>query len=166
MWTNQDGRIMKVLGSAVEQSKRFGDFLIVKIGDEKTKKAFYFEIYLIDRVNESQRVDTARPELPMKLMPAYNINILLSRTAWYSDAFVVEGVAMKELPNKIVFTVDHRAYQRYFWKQSDYSRADQSVRIASPWLGGEVVYITLSRDYKVDYSDRVYFGPPRVLSNK
>src|ERR1700722_8110501 len=48
-WTNQYGRVIRVLGLTVEKSKRFGDFLIVKVGDknEEPKGCFSCEIYLI-----------------------------------------------------------------------------------------------------------------------
>jgi hypothetical protein len=143
----------------VKKSKRFGDFLVVKMGDRQTKQAFFCEIYLIKRVPAQQRVDTSRADLPMRLMPEHNVNTLLSRTGLDSESFLIGGIAMKEEAEKIVFSVDQRANHQYYRKQSDNSR-----QIAEPWDGGVIHSLTLTRDYEPNWASWTYSGPPQVTA--
>jgi hypothetical protein len=145
-----------VLDSTLKKSERFGDFLVVKMGDRQTKEAFFCEIYLIKRVPAQQRVDTSRADLPMKLMPEHSVNVLLGRTGLDSGSFIIGGIAMKEEANKVVFSIDQRANHQYYWRQTD------SRRIAEPWEGGVIHNLILERDYEPNWTQLTYNGPAQV----
>jgi hypothetical protein len=156
-WTNQDGRVIQPIGSYVRQSKHFGEFLVVRMGDKNKKDTFLCEIYLIRRIPPKQEVDTSRSDLPLRLMPQHNVNFLLSRTGLDSGDFIIGGIAMREQADRVIFSIDQRANHQYYWRQSDYSR-----RIAEPWEGGVIQSLTLTRDYEPNWTSVTYGGPPQV----
>jgi hypothetical protein len=158
-WTNQDGRMMQALVSTVKKSKRFGDFLLVKTGDRQTGQAFFCEVYSIKRVPAQQRVDTSRADLPMRLMPEHNVNVLLGRTGLDSGSFIIGNVTMREEVGKIAFSIDQRANHQYYWKQSG-----NSPKRGEPWDGGVIHTLTLTRDYEPNWTAWTYSGPPQLAT--
>jgi hypothetical protein len=152
---------MRVIGSTVKKTIHFGDFLITKVGDERTKEAFVCEIYLIKHEPAEQQTDYSREDLPLMLKPAHNLNYLLARTGSDSGGYLIGGITMSEQDDKVVFSVDQRAKHQYR-TEFDISRPGETRKTVVPWEGGVIDSLTLTRDYQPNWTSLTYTGPPQV----